>query len=124
MAGVTLHGVFLICVGLFCLLSPRRAIGAIGYFASTDLINFAELSIRALVGIAWILAASATPFPVYFAAVGWFLTVSSVVILSVPRRWHAAYAVFWSRQMPVWVAMASAPVSILTGGALIYWMVF
>lgn len=113
---------WLIAVGLFALAAPRRAIRAIGAFASTTLVNLAELVLRGLVGAAFILAAPLTPYPRAFAVIGWMLVVSAIILLLLPRRWHAGFATSTASRMPVALVLVCAPVS-LAAGAFLLWTV-
>lgn len=51
---VILFGFFIIVVGFLMLLKPKKAQELLRKFASTNFINYAEITIRMIVGIALI----------------------------------------------------------------------
>ena len=116
---IILFGLWLIGVSIFALLRPRKAIAAIGNFASTNLINYSELGLRALVGAAFVHSHDASPAPAIFATIGWGLIVSSLLIALAPRRWHSAYAQYCAKNIPPFLVYIFAPVSMIAGGFLI-----
>lgn len=94
--------VWLIGVGVLCLIYPRTALKGLSKFASTTLINYTELVVRLIVGMAFVGAASAAAHPNVFKVIGIFLAVTAVIIMLIPRRLHAGYSVFWANCIPVW----------------------
>jgi hypothetical protein len=52
--------------------------------------------------------------------IGGFLIVSALVLMLLPRRRHARYAGWWAARIPVRAVRLLAPVSLLTGIALIW----
>ena len=112
-------GIFLVAVSIFALARPRLAIGLIGKFASTPLIHFSELAFRAVIGAAFIVGADQTPFERALTVFGVVMLVSAIALMAMPRRWHSAYADFWSRRMPVAAIYVAAPVTLLGGAALL-----
>jgi hypothetical protein len=112
-------GVFLIAVSLFALARPRRAIALIGKFASTSFINYSELTLRLLVGAAFLGASETVRNPRAFLLIGAVLIVSALALMLVPRRWHAGFAIFWSKRMPVAAIYLAAPASLMGGAALL-----
>ncbi len=117
---MVLFGIWLVGVSLFALWKPKEAIDAIGKFASTTLINYAELAIRGLVGIAFIYCSSMSRSPQVVSLVGWGLFVSAVILAIIPRHWHASYAQYWAGRIPSSAVYVLAPISLLVGGLLIF----
>jgi len=79
-----------------------------------------EQGLRILAGVALIIRAPASKFPLAFEVAGWALVASSVLVLVAPVRWHGGYGRWWvARIAPVAIRLLS-PVPILAGGALIY----
>lgn len=113
---IVAFALWLIAVSVFTLWKPAHAIKAIGSFASTNFINYLELVLRGLVGVAFILTASLSPAPRIFVLVGWGLFVSAAIIAVLPRRWHSSYATYWSKRIPTALAYVFAPMSLLVGG--------
>lgn len=117
---VVLAGVWLICLGLFMLIQPRQALAALGQMGGTPTVHIGEMAVRILAGTAMVFAAPASRFPVAISVIGGFLIISALVLLLVPRRWHAAYSTWWSRHIPVAAVRLIAPISWAMGGALIW----
>jgi hypothetical protein len=114
-----LSATWLLGVSLFILLRPQLALTYLGKFASTNLINYSELSLRMMAGIAFLQYADASRSPRLFVIVGWFLVVTAGILFCTPRRWHAAYAVYWSRVLTPSLARMAAPFSFLAGVLLL-----
>lgn len=117
---VIVAGLWLIGLGVFMLIRPRQALGALGQMGGSPTVHIGEMAVRILVGIAMVFAAAASRFPVAIGVVGSFLIVSALVLLLLPRRWHAAYSTWWSRRIPVAAVRLIAPMSWAMGGVLIW----
>ena len=87
-----------------------------------NIIHFGEMALRALAGAALVVAAPLSKFPQIISPVGWFLILSAAVIAALPRRWHAAYSIWWARRIPVAAVRLIAPLSVLGGSTLIWAM--
>ncbi len=116
---LALSAAWLIGVSLFILIRPKDALRYLGKFASTNLINYSELSLRVISGFAFLIYADASRYPRVFVIVGWFLVVTAGILFFTPRRWHAAYAVFWSRTITPTFARGAAVFSFLVGVLLL-----
>jgi len=115
-----LAGVWLIVLGVFMLFRPRLALDALGQLGGSAVVHVGEMLVRILAGTSLIFAAAASRFPVVITVIGSFLIVSAVVLLLLPRRWHAAYSTWWSRHISVAAVRVIAPMSWALGGALIW----
>ena len=113
-------GVGLAGLSVLILLAPERAIQALSRFGSTPLIHFGELSLRAVIGLILVVGASATRHPLAVTVIGGFLTASALVLMLLPRRWHARYSGWWAARIPVGAVRLLAPVSLLAGVALVW----
>ena len=113
-------GVWLIGLSLFMLVRPQASLAALAAMGGTPLIHFGEMALRVVAGAALVLAAEGARFPQGIALIGWFLIASAVVLIVLPRRWHAGYSTWWAKRIPVWAVRLSAVVSIIAGGALIW----
>lgn len=113
-------GVWLIGVGIFMLARPRQALQALAQMGSSSTVHIGEMVVRILAGVAMIFAAATSRFPLPITLVGGFLIASALVLLILPRRWHAAYSTWWSRRIPVFVVRLIAPLSWAMGGTLIW----
>ena len=115
-------GIWLIGLGGFMLVRPKNALAALGRMGGSAAIHIGEMAVRILVGLALVIAAEASRYPVVITALGGFLIASAVVLLILPRRWHAAYSTWWAGRIPEAAVRLIGPVSWLMGGALIWVM--
>lgn len=110
---------WLFAVSAFCLFYPDKALVALSKFASTNFINYAELTIRLIVGTAFIGVSATSKYPDAFKLIGMFLVATALILMIIPRRWHAGYSVYWSRKIPVLAVRMLAPVSLVLGALAI-----
>lgn len=115
-----LVGVWLIGLSLFMLLAPQRALGVLAAMGSTPLIHFGEMAGRIAAGLVLMLASVVSRSPQVINSIGVFLIVSAVVLMVLPRRFHAAYSTWWAKRIPVWAVRVSALFSIAAGAVLIW----
>ncbi len=115
-----LFGVWLIAVSVFMLAAPQTALRYLGKMASTDLINYSELTLRLIAGLALWRYAEFSKAPEILRVAGIFFVITSIILIVVPRKWHAAYAVWWSKKLSPAMVRLSAPFSLAAGGLLIY----
>lgn len=120
---VIMAGAWLILLGLFMAAAPFRALGALRAMGSTPVIHFGEMAVRVAVGLAFILAAPVSRFPTAIAVTGGFLAVSALVLMLLPRRWHAGYSRWWADRIPAPAVRVIALLSMLGGGVLIACMI-
>lgn len=118
--GVIASGLFLILVAIWMTVRPADCRAILAKMGSTPLIHYGEHGVRALAGVCLAGAAAASNAPLILTVAGWFIVVSSIVIALAPRRWHAAYAIWWANRLPLWAYRALAPVSLIGGIALIW----
>lgn len=85
-------GLFLLALGLTCLLKPRSAAEFLMAFASTPAKHILELAVRLVVGFAFVVAAPGMAVAVLFTVVGWVLVVTTSVLAVLPWRWHRQFA--------------------------------
>lgn len=119
--GLTLgFGLWLVVLSLFMLLRPRRALHLLAQMGSTRVIHYGELGLRLLAGVSIILAAPGSQAPEILLPIGWFVAVSSLVLMLLPRAWHAAYSSWWASRIPPLAVSALAPLSICAGALLAF----
>jgi len=119
---VILVGVWLAGLGVWMFARPDRALQALAAMGSGPIIHFGEMILRTGAGIALILAAEVSRYPMALGIIGIFLIVSAVILMILPRRWHAAYSTWWAGRIPVLAVRLIGPVSVLGGGLLIWTM--
>ncbi len=117
---VILSGVWLIAVGMLALASPKTALRYLAKMASTHFINYLEITLRMLWGLALLAYAESSKFPTIFWVFGLLLVVTSAVLYFIPRSWHAAYAVWWSKKLSPLTVRIAAAFSLAFGLFLIY----
>ena len=116
-------GTALAVLSVLILLAPGRALQALSRFGSTPTVHFGELSVRAAVGLVFVIGAPATRHPSVMAVIGGFLVVSALALMVLHRRWHARYSSWWAARLPIWAVRLLAPISLFAGVALV-WVAF
>jgi len=115
-----LSALWMVGVGTMMLVWPRRSLALLARMGSSPTIHFGEMAIRFAVGLLILLTAHQTRAPTALAAIGGFLMASALVLALLPRRWHAAYSVGWSRRIPPMAVRVLGPISWAMGAALIW----
>jgi uncharacterized membrane protein SirB2 len=113
-------GAWLIAISIFMVFNPQVALGYLGKMASTNLINYSELTLRLIAGMALWRYSEFSKAPEVLNIIGLFLAVTAVILFLVPRKWHAAYSVWWSKKLTPVMVRLSAPLSLVAGIFLIY----
>ena len=88
--------------------------------ASNWRLNLAEQGLRILAGVALIVHSAASKLPLVFEVAGWLVLVSSILILVLPIRWHAAYGFWWTRRLTPSALRVLSPIPAIVGVGLIY----
>lgn len=120
LAGTAAAGLWLIGVGALMALLPNTALRVLRLTASTRTINNTEQGLRLIAGLALLLRSPASKLPQVFEIVGWFIVLSSLVLLVLPLKWHSAYAIWWADRLKPAAVRLVAPMSALAGISLIY----
>ena len=116
---VVLSGFWLIAVSLLMVYRPKIALTGLSKMASTNLINYTELGLRLVAGIAFVVAATSSSVYLIFHYLGWFLIVSAIVLMLIPRKWHANYALYWTKKLSPFTVRALGPLSLVAGLAIL-----
>ena len=117
---VMLFAIFLIGVGLLMLLKPTKAREYLRKAGSTNLVNYAEITIRMIPAAGLVLYSDYTKFPDILKYLGWFMILTSVVLYFVPRRIHHQYALSCAKILKPQLIRIASPFSILFGIGIIY----
>lgn len=120
LVGAAAAGLWMIGVGVFMALMPDNALRVLRLTASTRTINNSEQGLRLIAGLALLLRSPASKLPEVFEIAGWFVILSSLVLLALPLRWHSAYAKWWADRLKPATVQIVAPMSVLAGIGLIY----
>ena len=117
LAVVALAGAYLVTLGVAALLRPRVAKRFLRGFAGTPGKHYVELCTRLLVGAAFIVSAPRMAWPLPFAAFGWVLVGTTLLLALMPWRKHKRFAEYSvSRAMP---HLAGVGVASLCAGAAV-----
>ena len=81
-------GIFFICVGGVMLLKPKAARETLRKAGSTNLINYAEITIRMIPAAALIIFSDYSKYSEFFKLFGWFMLITSLILYFVPRKLH------------------------------------
>lgn len=117
---VVMFGLFIILVGLAMLINPQQVQTILRKFASTNLINYTEITIRMIIGIAFILYSDLCKFPELFKIMGWFLFSTALLLYCVPRTLHHKFS---NRSADILKPMYFRfifPFAFLFGGLILY----
>ena len=116
---ISAAALYLLALGLAAGFTPRRATRFLHQFAQSAKVHYAEMIVRAAVGIALILHAPQMRFSAAFSLIGWVITLTTAVLVLLPWRWHQAIA---QRAVPfaLRVLPALALCSVLAGALLLY----
>src|SRR5688572_17752060 len=89
---IVLFGVYIICAGLVMLFAPEKARATLRKAGSTNLINYGEITLRLIPGVAMIVYANYSGYPDVLRIFGWFIVVTCIVLYIIPRQWHHGYS--------------------------------
>ena len=102
------------------LINPKKANDILRKAGSTNLINYAEITIRIIPAVALIIAADISKFPVTFRIFGWFMLLTSIVLYFVPRQLHHNFSVKATNILKPFYFQLLAPCAFFIGILLIY----
>lgn len=117
---IVASGTWLMAVAVLMAFKPRRFLYLLSLTASSWRVNLTEQGLRLIAGLALVARADVSKLPLLFDIGGWFVVASSVVLLVISLKWHAGYAIWWSRNLTVRSVRAVAPLALVSGTALIY----
>jgi hypothetical protein len=104
--------------GAYALARPTKARAAIGQFASSHRVNLIEQALRGLAGAALVVRAPEAITPAVFHWAAWNIVVTAVLLAILPLRWHAGYAQWWSRNLPLPLLKVGGVVALALAGVL------
>jgi len=117
---IVLTGAWFVAASVLMAFRPGQALHILSRTASTRLVNNLEQGLRLLAGVALIVRAPVALWPTLFQVGGGFVVVSSLLLLLLPLKLHAGYAIWWARSLPYWAVRAIAPLSVAAGVTLIF----
>lgn len=113
-------GIFIIGCGLLMLFAPKKANDYLRKFGSTNFINYAELLIRMLIGIALILVSDISKSPFIVDIFGWFMLITALILCCVPRQIHHNFSLKAADTLKPLYFQIISPFSFLFGAIVIY----
>lgn len=117
---IILFGVYIFCAGFLMLFAPERARAILRKAGSTNLINYAEITLRMIPGIALIIYADYSHYPEVLRIFGWFIVASCIVLYLIPRKWHHGYSLRSADLLkPLYFRLLS-PLAFLFGASIVY----
>lgn len=117
---VILFGLFIIIAGFIMLFKPNKARFLLREFASTNFINYTEITIRLFVGIAFILYSDLAKSPEIFRIFGWFMLITALILYFVPRKLHHNFSTKSADIIKPYYFRLIAPFAFVFGGLIIY----
>jgi hypothetical protein len=122
---VAIAGLWLVGVAFLMAVRPRYALHLLETMSanlerSNWRLQVTEQGLRILVGMALIVRAPASKFPLAFEIAGWLLVASSLLIMIAPIRWHGAYGTWWVKRLTPTVIRILSPVPAMLGMGLIF----
>ena len=106
--------------GLVCAFWPDRFLAQLGRMGGSWKIQIGEHAMRGMAGGALVIRADYSKAPEMFNVGGWFIMLSSVAILILPRQWHHAYARWWADRLPTGLLRVLAIPTFAAAGLLAY----
>lgn len=100
--------------------NPTKSRAILRKAGSTALINYAEITLRMIPAIGLILAADISLYPLLFKLFGWFMFGTSLVLYTVPRKLHHAFANKCADILQPYFFLIFAPLSAAIGYFLIF----
>ncbi len=91
---VVIAGLYLAALGAAALILPNEAIRFLHGFASSARLHYLELTLRLIVGGAFVTNAPRMQFSFVFSGFGWVLIATTMCLLAMPWRWHSQFAQF------------------------------
>jgi hypothetical protein len=119
---IILFGVFFIGVGFIMLFKPTKARAILRKAGSTNLINYAEITLRLIPAAAFILSADISRSPGIFKLAGWFMLATSLVLYFVPRKIHHGFSLWAADFLKPFYFQLIAPFAFIIGLLIIYSM--
>jgi hypothetical protein len=115
---ILLTGVYFIGLAVVALTVPARATHFLFGFASSAITHYFELSIRIVIGCAFLLRAPQMPFSEAFSIFGWILIITTTCLFLVPWKWHHRFA-RWAVPHAIRQLKLVAVASLVLGGLVL-----
>ena len=117
---VIAFGIFIILVGFLMLFRPKKVIQILRKMASTNLINYTEITLRLIPASAMIIYADFAKYPNVFKFYGWIMLITTLVLFFIPRTIHHNFSLKIADNFKPFYFQLISPFSFLIGTFLIY----
>ena len=117
---IILFGIFFIIVGLIMLFVPKKANQILRKAGSTNVINYAVITIRMIPAAALILYSDFAKYPEIFKIFGWIMLITSIILYFVPRQLHHKFSLKSADILKPLYFQLISPFAFLIGIFLIY----
>ncbi|RAJ27890.1 hypothetical protein LX77_00464 [Gelidibacter algens] len=117
---VIFFGIFIIFIGFIMLTNPIRARNTLRKAGSTNIINYAEITLRLIPAIALIVCSELSKFPIAFKIFGWIMLITSLILYIVPRKLHHRFSMKSADMLKPFYFQLISPLAFLFGGLILY----
>ena len=116
---IVFFGLFIVFSGLLMFFKPEKVREIIAKAGSTYLINYTELGIRLLIGIAFVYSSLFSIYELQFTIIGYFLITSALLLMLVPIKKHNQFSRKAAEKLkPIYLKIC-APFAIFLGTLLL-----
>lgn len=120
---VIAFGIFIILVGFLMLFRPKKVIQILRKMASTNLINYTEITLRLIPASAMIICADFAKYPNVFKFYGWIMLITTLVLFFIPRTIHHNFSLKIADNFKPFYFQLISPFSFFIGTFLIYTLI-
>ncbi len=115
-----LFGVYIFLAGIIMLLKPGKAREILRKAGSSNFINYAEITLRMVPAIGFILYSDHSKYPDIFKLIGWFMLATSIILLLIPRKFHHNFSLRSAEVLKPLYFQIISPFALLIGVIIIY----
>jgi len=120
---VIAFGIFIILVGFLMLFKPKKINPILRKMASTNLINYTEITLRLIPASAMIICADFAKYPNIYKFYGWIMLITTLVLFFIPRTIHHNFSLKIADNFKPFYFQLISPFSFLIGIFLIYGLI-
>ncbi len=117
---VIIFGIYIIFIGFLMLFNPIKVRNILRKAGSTNLINYTEITLRLIPGIALIVCSELSKIPIAFKIFGWIILITSLILYIVPRKIHHKFSIKSTDLLTSFYLQLISPFAFLFGGLIIY----
>jgi hypothetical protein len=117
---IVLFGIYIICAGFLMLFAPEKARATLRMAGSTNLINYGEITLKLIPGIAMIVYAKHSGYLDVLKIFGWFIVGTCLILYVIPKQWHHKYSLKSADMLKPLYFQLLSPFAFLFGAAVAY----